>query len=272
MAPLAIAHKKGCFEDEGLLATLEPQANWKALLDRVIVGQIDGAHMLAGQPLATMIGCGAAAHIIMPFSMGLSGNGAAMSNKIWAQMKKNIPHGAGDLPTHPISAAAPEPVADSCRTDGKPFNMGMGFPVSTHEYELHYWLAAGGLKPGHWSPDNVSGQIDAEAPPSVTPPPQIPATMEAGRIHNYCGGEPRSQAAMFKDIGVPAITDHEVWKQTEKIFGILAKFTAKNPKFSLPPPRCWSMRAAVSTIFTTQTGSNIWRFSRAPNTSAQTPR
>ena len=36
MAPLAIAYEKGFFEDEGLYVTLEPQANWKVLLDRVI--------------------------------------------------------------------------------------------------------------------------------------------------------------------------------------------------------------------------------------------
>jgi ABC-type nitrate/sulfonate/bicarbonate transport systems, periplasmic components len=51
MAPLAIAYEKGFFEDEGLYVTLEPQANWKVILDRVITGELDGAHMLAGQPL-----------------------------------------------------------------------------------------------------------------------------------------------------------------------------------------------------------------------------
>jgi nitrate/nitrite transport system substrate-binding protein len=50
MAPLAVAYEKGYFEDEGLFVTLEPQANWKVLLDRVITGELDGAHMLAGQP------------------------------------------------------------------------------------------------------------------------------------------------------------------------------------------------------------------------------
>jgi len=51
MVPLAIAYEKKFFEDEGLFVTLEAQANWKVLLDRVIDGQLDGAHMLAGQPL-----------------------------------------------------------------------------------------------------------------------------------------------------------------------------------------------------------------------------
>ena len=48
MAPLAIAYEKGYFEDEGLYVTLESQANWKVILDRVITGELDGAHMLAG--------------------------------------------------------------------------------------------------------------------------------------------------------------------------------------------------------------------------------
>ncbi|MCB1475408.1 MAG: ABC transporter substrate-binding protein, partial [Rhodobiaceae bacterium] len=69
MAPLAIAYEKGFFEDEGLFVTLEPQANWKVLLDRVITGELDGAHMLAGQPLGATIGIGTKAHVITPFSM-----------------------------------------------------------------------------------------------------------------------------------------------------------------------------------------------------------
>ena len=40
MAPLAVAYELGFFEDEGLYVTLEPQANWKVLLDRVITGEL----------------------------------------------------------------------------------------------------------------------------------------------------------------------------------------------------------------------------------------
>ena len=69
MAPLAIAYEKGYFEDEGLYVTLEAQANWKVLLDRVIDGELDGAHMLAGQPLGATIGIGTKAEIVTSFSM-----------------------------------------------------------------------------------------------------------------------------------------------------------------------------------------------------------
>jgi len=186
MAPLAIAYEKGYFEDEGLYVTLEAQANWKVLLDRVIDGQLDGAHMLAGQPLCATIGYGTKADIITAFSMDLNGNAITVSNDIWKEMKKHV---------HPISADSLKPVVADFKSKGKPFKMGMVFPVSTHNYELRYWLAAGGIHPGYYAPHkgDTSGQINADALLSVTPPPQMPSTMEAGTINGYCVGEPWNQ-------------------------------------------------------------------------------
>jgi nitrate/nitrite transport system substrate-binding protein len=234
MAPLAIAYEKGFFEDEGLYVTLEAQANWKVLLDGVITGSLDGAHMLAGQPLAATIGFGTKAHIVAPLSMDLNGNAITVSNAIWEQMEPHIPMGADGKPVHPIKADALKPVVDKYKADGKPFNMGMVFPVSTHNYELRYWLASGGINPGFYSPSDISGQIKADALLSVTPPPQMPATLEAGTILGYCVGEPWNQAAVFKGIGVPVITDYEIWKNNpEKVFGMTAEFVEKNPNTTL---------------------------------------
>ena len=231
MAPLAIAYEKGFFEDEGLYVTLEAQANWKVLLDRVIDGQLDGAHMLAGQPLGATMGYGTKADIITAFSMDLNGNAITVSNSVWDKMKKNIPHKDGK-PVHPIKADALKPVIEGYKDEGKPFNMGMVFPVSTHNYELRYWLAAGGIHPGYYAPHkgDTSGQIDADALLSVTPPPQMPATMEAGTINGYCVGEPWNQQAVFKGIGVPVVTDYEIWKNNpEKVFGVSQQWADKNP-------------------------------------------
>ncbi len=244
MAPLAVAYEKGFFEDEGLFVKLEAQANWKVLLDRVIDGQLDGAHMLAGQPLAATIGFGTKAHIITPFSMDLNGNGITVSNEVWAEMKKLIPHKDGK-PVHPIKADYLKPVVEKYKAQGKPFNMGMVFPVSTHNYELRYWLASGGIHPGYYSKENISGQIKADALLSVTPPPQMPATLEAGTIYGYCVGEPWNQQAVFKGIGVPVITDYEIWKNNpEKVFGIRADFAKKYPNTTLAMVKAL-IRAAI---------------------------
>ena len=229
MAPLAIAKEKGFFAEEGLNVTLEPQANWKVLLDGVIGGQLDGAHMLAGQPIAATIGYGTKADLIAPLSLDLNGNAITLSNKVWSQIRADLPTEGGKI-RHPISAAALKPVVDSYAQQGKPFNMGMVFPVSTHNYELRYWLAAGGLNPGYYTDGDVSGTVDADVKLSVTPPPQMPATLEAGTIEGYCVGEPWNQAAVQKGIGVPVITDDEIWHDNpEKVFSIRKDFAEQNP-------------------------------------------
>ena len=112
--------------------------------------------------------------------------------------------------------------------------MGMVFPVSTHNYELRYWLAAGGLHPGFYGAADVTGQIGADVLLSVTPPPQMPATLEAGTIHGYCVGEPWNQQAVFKGVGVPVITDYEIWKNNpEKVFAVSAEWAEANPNTHL---------------------------------------
>jgi nitrate/nitrite transport system substrate-binding protein len=234
MVPLAIAYEKGYFEDEGLFVTLEPQANWKVLLDRVIDGQLDGAHMLAGQPLAATIGFGTKADVITAFSMDLNGNATTVSNEVWKLMEPTLAKDAHGAPVHPIKAAALKPIVDRFKSQGRPFKMAMVFPVSTHNYELRYWLAAGGLHPGFYSPTDVSGQIRADVQISVTPPPQMPATLEAGTINGYSVGEPWNQQAIFRGVGVPVITDYEIWKNNpEKVFGVTKAWADKYPNTHL---------------------------------------
>ncbi len=236
MAPLAIAYEKGFFEDEGLFVSLQAQANWKVLQDGVIGGALDGAHMLAGQPLAATIGFGSKAHLVTPFSMDLNGNAITVSNSVWQKMLPNLPKMADGKPVHPISASYLKPIVDAYRQEGKAFKMGMVFPVSTHNYYLRYWLAAGGLNPGFYDPahGDINGQIDAQVLLSVTPPPQMPATLQAGTIDGYCVGEPWNEQAIMRGIGVPIVTDLEIWKNNpEKVFGLTNEFTQKYPNTTI---------------------------------------
>lgn len=237
MAPLAIALEKHFFFDEGLFVELEAQSNWRVLLDRVINGELDGAHMLAGQPIGASIGvAGSQADIVTAFSMDLNGNAITVSNDVWEQMRPHIPDREDGKPQHPISAEALKPVVESYANEGKSFDMGMVYPVSTHNYEIRYWLAAGGLHPGYYAPqrgDN-SGRRDADVRLSVTPPPQMPSTMEAGTIQGYCVGEPWNQQAVFMGVGVPVITNHDIWPYNpEKVFGVTREWAEEYPNTHL---------------------------------------
>jgi nitrate/nitrite transport system substrate-binding protein len=229
--PLVMAKELGYFEDEGLFVTLEAQANWKILLDRVISGELDGAHMLAGQPIGATVGIGTKADVVTAVSLDLNGNAITVSNEIWMRMQKADPGLAQPKPAHPISARALKPVVGELKRAGTPMKMGMVFPVSTHNYELRYWLAAGGIHPGYYTATDTTGTQEADVLISVTPPPQMPATLEQGTIQGYSVGEPWNQQAVFKGIGVPVITDVEIWKANpEKVLGVTAAWARANPE------------------------------------------
>jgi len=234
MAPLAIAYEKGYFEDEGLFVTLEPQANWKVVLDRVITGELDGSHMLAGQPMGAAIGFGTKAELVTAYSIDINGKAITLSNDVWNKIKPALPVDAQGKPSHPIKADYLKPVVEDLKTQGKSLKMGMVFPVSGHNFDLRYWLAAGGLNPGFYSPTDVSGQIKGDVLLSVTPPPQMPATLEAGTISGYCVGEPWNQQAIFKNVGVPVALDDEfLMTVPDKIFGVTKAFADKYPNTHL---------------------------------------
>ncbi|TWT97584.1 Bicarbonate transport ATP-binding protein CmpC [Botrimarina colliarenosi] len=230
-APIVIAKEKGFFEDEGLQVEVIAQPNWKTLLDNVISGELDGAHMLSGQPIAATIGFGTKAHVITAFTMDLNGNGITVSNAVWEQMQENDSALQSPTPPHPITADALKPVVEEKLDEGEKLQMGMVFPVSTHNYELRYWLAAAGIHPGMYTKADIGGRTDAEVELSVTPPPMMPATLESGNIQGYCVGEPWNQQAVSKGIGVPVVTNYEIWKNNpEKVFGVTKSWSDENPQ------------------------------------------
>ena len=233
-APLVIAKEKGFFEDEGLQVEVIAQPNWKQLLDNVITGELDGAHMLSGQPIGATIGFGTQAHIITAYTLDLNGNGITVSNSVWEQMQENDPSLMSETPTHPITADSLKPVVEEKLELGEKLQMGMVFPVSTHNYEIRYWLAASGIHPGFYTSQDKKGFTEAQVELSVTPPPQMPATLEAGIISGYCVGEPWNQQAVAKGIGVPVTTNYDIWKNNpEKVFGVNKKWADENPNTHL---------------------------------------
>jgi len=229
-APLVIAKELGFFDDEGLQVEVTAQPNWKQLLDNVINGELDGAHMLSGQPIAATIGFGTPSHIVTAYTMDLNGNAITVSNDIWQQMQYNDPALDTDRPPHPITADSLKPIVDAAKDEGRLLPMGMVFPVSTHNYEIRYWLAAAGINPGMYTSTDIKGFTGGDIELSTTPPPQMPATLESGKNVAYCVGEPWNQQAVSKGIGVPVVTNYDIWKNNpEKVFGVTKAWADENP-------------------------------------------
>jgi len=232
MAPLAIAKFLGYFEEEGLTVNLEAQANWRDILDKVIDNQLDGAQMLAGQPIAAAVGCGRQAQLITSYSMDLNGNAITVSKEVWDKIKDSIPVEYGK-PVHPIPAYALKPVLNFYKHANKPFTFGVVGAYSTHNYQLRYWLAAGGIHPGFYNNNTIQGSkgnTGADVQLNITAPPQMPETLKVGTINGYCVGEPWNQQAVQDNIGVPIVTSKEIWKNhPEKVFVMTKEFTSKYP-------------------------------------------
>jgi nitrate/nitrite transport system substrate-binding protein len=233
MAPLAIAKHKGFFEAEGLNVTLEAQANWRDILDKVADGQIDGAHMLAGQIVAANSGVGRQVALVTPFSMDLNGNAITVSNDVWFKIVDKLPKEYG-RPLHPIKASDLKPALNLFKEFKKPLVLGVVSQVSNHNYLLRYWLAAGGIVPGYYNQDNVLGNLDGDVRIDVVAPPKMPTVLEQGAINGYCVGEPWNQQAVDIGVGVPLITSKDIWKNhPEKVFALTKEFVEKNPNTTI---------------------------------------
>lgn len=233
MAPLAIAYKKGFFEAEGLTVVLEAQNNWRDLFDKLADNQLDGAHMLAGQIVASCTGVGRQVDLVTPFSMDLNGNAITISNDIWWKIVDYLPKEYGH-PIHPIKSEELMPALKLFKELKKPFVMGVVSGVSNHNYLLRYWLASGGIHPGFYAVNNALGNIDSEVRLDIESPPMMPTVLEKEKINGYCVGEPWNQQAVDLGIGVPIITSKDIWKNhPEKVFAMTKAFVEQNPNTAI---------------------------------------
>jgi len=216
-APLVVARELGFLADEGLDVSLERQGSWAAIRDRVILGRLDGAQMLAGLPLAATLGLGTPPQpMVAAMSLGLNGNSITVASELWARMRAADACLSDDAPAQ-ASALAQMLAAD--RAEGlAPLTFAVVHPVSSHNYQLRYWLAAGGIDP------------DRDVRIIVVPPARMLANLRAGRIAGYCVGAPWSELAVAEGMGHIALTGYELWHNApEKVLGVTRTWAEAYP-------------------------------------------
>jgi nitrate/nitrite transport system substrate-binding protein len=219
-APIVIAKEKGFFKKYGLnVHVIKEGGGWPGIQQKVISGEYDFSHALAGMPIAATIGINGNAHLQALLSLDFNGNAITFGNHIIKEMEM---YGL-DKTKRPVSADSLKKYIDAKhKAEGdkyQPLSFGMVHPVSTHNYELRYWMASSGIVP------------DSDCTIKPFPPPTMPSNLIAGNIEGYCVGEPWNSRIVLKGKGSALVTNYDIWNNNpEKVLQARADFIEKNPE------------------------------------------
>lgn len=215
----AAAVECGFAKAEGIELLLSKEVSWANIRDKVNLGHLDCAQMLAGMPVASSLGIG---HVrvptIAPCALGLNGNAITVSLDLYRQMADAADLGGNEGPAGTVAAL--RSVIDARKARGEaPLTFGMVFPFSCHNYELRYWMAAGGIDP------------DTDVRLVVIPPPLMVESLGAGHIHGFCVGEPWNSIAVDAGLGRIVATKAEIWRMSpEKVLGVPTAWAETHPE------------------------------------------
>jgi two-component system, oxyanion-binding sensor len=217
-AALIVAVDNGFTAAEGLDVTLVREVSWSNVRDKLNIGLFDAAHLLAPVAIASSLGLGhVKVPIVAPFNLGLNGNAITVSPTLHAALMGEID---GD-PSDPMATALAlaRVVASRRKRGAEPLTFGMTFPFSTHNYQLRFWMAAGGVDP------------DEDLRLVVLPPPYMVDSLANGHVDAFCVGAPWNSVAV--DLGVGHILHFVadiLVRAAEKVLAVRQDWSEKNPQ------------------------------------------
>ncbi len=182
-AALIVAVEGGFAAAEGLAVDLVREPSWATLRDRLALGHLDGAHMLAPLALASTLGIsGPETRLAVPLALNLNGNAITVSRPLWAAMRPE------DESLDTVARAFAR-VARGRVEQGAPLTLGTVHPFSSHTYQLRLFAERGGL------------DLDGTARMVVIPPPRIAEALREGHIDGFCAGSPWNSLAVEDGYG-----------------------------------------------------------------------
>ena len=216
-AAIVLAEELGAYERQGLEVEIRREVSWANVRDKLALGTLDAAHILAPLPLAITLGIDSVAvPLVNVMTLEVNGNALTLSNALWQEIEEAAPELAA---TRPLDARAVAAVVRKRAAAGRPqIVLASVFPYSVQNYMLRLWLSSGGLDP------------DRDVRLTIVPPPHTVAHLSGGVIDGYCVGEPWNQQAQAQGIGRIALTGPDIWKgMPEKVLGTTEAFADKNP-------------------------------------------
>jgi len=203
-SPIVMAKELGLFKKYGVEVIVTKESSWANVRDKILTGELDGAHCLYSMPFSVYTGVGGKAGSEMKIAMMLNVNGQAitLSNDF-----------CGKVGFKQMNKVAPV-VAAKLKAE-KEVTFAMTFPGGTHDLWLRNWMAIAGL--------------NQRAVKIITiPPPQMVANMKVGNMDGFCVGEPWGGVAVKQGIGFTQIASQDIWKDhPEKALVVNKDFSIK---------------------------------------------
>lgn len=201
-ASVVIASEMGFDKKYGIKITPTKEASWAAVRDKLVNGEIQGAHVLYGLIYGVQNGV-AGPKKDMAVLTCLNNNGQAITLANHLKDK---------------GATTGATLARLIKAEPREYTFAQTFPTGTHAMWLYYWLASIGVHPFE------------DVKTITVPPPQMVANMRVGNMDGYCVGEPWGARAIFDKIGFTAVTTQDIWlDHPEKVLGTSLDFVQKNP-------------------------------------------
>lgn len=218
-AILIVAHEKGFAKEQGIRLHLVRETSWANIRDKLVVGHFEVAHMLAPMPIAAALGLTPFTEkLIAPVALGLGGNAVTVSEVLWRKM---CDAGASEDLDATRNGQALAVCAQQALARGKRLRFGVVHPHSAHNLELRYWLRASGIDP------------DRDVEIGITPPPLLPAALNAGQFDGFSVGEPWNSIAVSQGARIATVKSL-IWRSSpEKVLGMRSDWADANPDVTL---------------------------------------
>jgi len=209
-APLIVAKERGFFAEQSLGVELSKEASWSNIRDKLAVGLLDAAQMLAPMVLSGTLGLG---NMRVPLMTAMALNQGGNAITLGLPLLRRLRDGEAVLP------GLLRLIAEDRAAGLPPLTFAMVYPFSTHNYELRLWLSGAGIDP------------DRDIRLVVVPPAMMVSHLAAGSIAGYCVGEPWNGLAEAMGLGRAVITGRQIWDgRMEKVLGLRQDWAAANPE------------------------------------------
>lgn len=216
-AALVVAVDCGFAAEEGLDVALVREVSWSNVRDKLNLGLFDAAHLLAPVAIASSLGLGhIKVPIAVPLTLAVNGNAITASSALHAAIMAELT----GQPTDPLATArALARVVEQRRRSGaEPLTFAMTFPFSTHNYQLRFWMAAGGV-----DPDNDVKLV-------VLPPPLMVDSLASGQVDAFCVGAPWNSVAVDQGVGhILHLMSDLLMRAAEKVLAVRLSWANENP-------------------------------------------